>query len=409
MNGMTALSIEERLQWARRQGHPAYLWPEIPMAHWRAALLAIEEAISAVMRVPPPAATFLAPPGEAGAAAIGVAAFTSGTGPLLGHWVETGRLRVPPDLAHILGEHLAHARRRALRVESVLARVLAALAEEGVKPTVLKGAHTAHAYFPEPGARPIADIDLSVGGDQVPAVAAAMTRLGYLPRIQRARPYRCDWIPPGPELPRRLDLTHEENPLAIEVHAGLDRDFGVRRLPFSNRETGLTEAWTAFGDALVPAEPLLFAYLAAHASEELHRMQMLRLVELVLVARRDFTSPAHWEALQRFARELGACRFLYPAMALAEALVPESMNAEALADFERDAPPRLRRAIARLRPATAFNLERLSVADRFIWTRGPVETVRRAAYLLFPDRSRSLAAIYAERLWRVLRGRISFR
>ena len=29
--------IQERLRWAREQGHPFYLWPDVPVGEWRSA------------------------------------------------------------------------------------------------------------------------------------------------------------------------------------------------------------------------------------------------------------------------------------------------------------------------------------------------------------------------------------
>src|SRR5690606_29290815 len=81
-------AVRARPAWARGQGHPSYLWPEVAPAEWRDALAALGEAVRTLLagaeRVE------LAPRQSPGA--IGVAAFTSGTGPLLGHWVEAGRL-----------------------------------------------------------------------------------------------------------------------------------------------------------------------------------------------------------------------------------------------------------------------------------------------------------------------------
>jgi hypothetical protein len=406
----TPVSVIDRLHWARRNGHPAYVWPDIPIAQWRSSVEAIEAVIATILAFDPVRPTpvpCLNPPAGANARAVGIAAFTSGTGPLLGRWVEERRLQASPDVATILAEHLAHGRLRAVRMRETLHVVLDALSAQHVEPLILKGAHTGSVYFPEPATRPAADIDLSVRPDQVAAASAAMTRIGYVPQLQSTRPHRCDWVKPDAGLPVSLDLTHEDNPISIEVHAGLDRTYAVRRLSFAPYDISLSTPWSEFGAALVPAQPLLFAYLAAHTSEELHRIQLLRLIELVLVARRDFTSPAHWSALRELVRELEAGRFLYPAVALAARFVPGCIDADTLSELEADAPPRMRRVVARLQPATAQRLERLSIAERFIWARGPVEVVRHAAYLLWPARSRSLRTIYAERLWRVLRGRIS--
>ena len=51
--------------------------------------------------------------------------------------------------------------------------VLAQMERAGLEPGVIKGFHTAHAYFPEPGARPFYDVDVVVP----PAAIAHAERL----------------------------------------------------------------------------------------------------------------------------------------------------------------------------------------------------------------------------------------
>jgi hypothetical protein len=230
-----------------------------------------------------------------------------------------------------------------------------------------------------------------------------LATLGQVPGRLRSPPYRREWRRPG-EAVASLEVTHADNPIPIELHGGLDRDFfGVRRITFDD-----DPALTARADGtLALAQPLLWVYLAAHASEELHRLQLLRLVELILVARTDLRSAGDWEGVRTLARRLDARRFLYPAAALAARLAPDAIDQDTLDCFADDASPRMRRFIDRLDPAAAHRLDGLSLADRFLWVKGAGETARRAAYLLWPARSGAVGATYADRVWRLLRGRVS--
>jgi hypothetical protein len=67
----------------------------------------------------------------------------------------------------------------------------------------------------------------------------------------------------------------------------------------------------------------------------------------------------------------------------------------------------MRRMLGGLRPTDAQRLEGLSLRDRFVFVRGPLEALRRLAYLLWPADSRRIGAVYAERAWRLLRGTVS--
>ncbi len=398
-------TLEARFRWARRSGHPGYVWPEVPIADWRASLGAIEAAVRSVLAGE--SGVELVPPGDAAAEAVGIAAFTSGTGPLLGRWSQTGIIETTAPVAAILAQHLEHGRRRADRLDAARDEALAALATRDVPAILLKGTHTAHVYFEEPGVRPMADIDIAVAPEDVDPAAAALSGLGYSPSLRSESPYRCDWIRPNSGTARSLDFTHVENPIAIELHGGLARDFfGVCTVTLGPVDDAALEPVPG-STAFVLAQPLLLGYLALHASEELHRLQLLRILELARVARADFRGDAAWQAFRVLAREHGLGRFLFPALALTETLAPGTIPVGTLKELEADAPERMRRVVNRLTPATAQRLDRLSIADGFLWARGPRETLRRAAYLLWPAKSgRDVKSIYADRFWRLVRGRV---
>src|SRR5690606_41539821 len=80
--------IAAGFRWAREQGHPGYVWPDVPVADWRAALHAIEHATAALLASPQRPPRLDTPAG--GALALSVAAYTSGLGPYPGHALETG-------------------------------------------------------------------------------------------------------------------------------------------------------------------------------------------------------------------------------------------------------------------------------------------------------------------------------
>jgi len=406
--------IAASFRWARQQGHPGYIWPDLPIADWRAALYAIERAAAALLASPPGPARLDTPAG--GTLALSVAAYTSGLGPYLGRAIETGALEVADEAAALLALHLEHARRRARRLEAELTRVLDVLGGAGILVTVLKSAHTAREYFPEPATRPAADIDLAVPEDDLATAERALIDAGYMLERRQPRPRQSTWVPPGaPTQLRSLMLLHAEDPFTLDLHASLDRDFfGVGTVRFGPLEAA-TRPWPDLHPAArVLHQPLLLAYHAVHASQGLHNLTLLRLVEIVHIARADTAAGRlRWPELVAWLERAGALRFAYPALELAERLAPGTLDADARAALAGAATPRMIRVLAGLRPADAQRPERLSLEERLMWARGPAEHLRRALYMLWPlwigASPRELRRLYAERLRRLLRRTVSWR
>lgn len=408
---LSASEIRARFRWARSRGHPRYLWPEIPIADWHQASKAIETAVAAVLRGE--SRVHLAPAARAAPGALGVAAFTSCMGPLLGRWIEDGRITAEDGTARLLLRHLAHGRTRAAHLHWELRRVLGILSSAGVDVLVLKGAHTGLTYFVEPGARPSADLDLFVEPACIGAATHALASAGYLESVQQRRPYKADWCVPGtPGLPRSLYHTHADDPFAIELHGSLERDFcGVRRVTLSDGIERTIPFPEVGPRARVLGQPELLCYLALHASEEIQNLTLLRLLELVLVIRRDAGRSFTWDDVGALLEQHGALRFAYPAFAFAERLAPGTVDARVLAALRADAPARARVVIEAPSTAAGPHLHRVSLRQRYMLARGPAEHMRRFARTLWPiaggGSPRRLARIYAERVYEVLRGNVS--
>jgi hypothetical protein len=411
---LTPAEIEARFRWARHQGHIAYLWPDVPVDAWRACLREIEHVTRLVLSTDRAAIEFQSPPG-ADTRATGIAAFTSGMGPLLGYWIDSGRIAAPADLAALLMLHLEHARRRAERMQRALIGTLDRLAAHDVEVVIIKSAHTARIYFPEPGVRPAADLDLVVAPRNVPVAVRVLEDEGYVRLKAQRKPYKSDWAPPdSPRTLRSLELTHADNPFTVELHDSIDRDFfGVRTFRLGQLgPANTTPAPEIHPAARVLLQPVLALSLAAHASEELHQLQLVRIVELVEVIRRDIgEGRTDWRELMATLRWTGGLRFVYPAFELAEQLAPGTVDEAARSELSAAATPRMRRVLERMGPGTAQRLEGLSLDERFLWTRGPAEILRRLAHMLWPTRgeSRPLSNVYGERFNRLMRGRVSLR
>ena len=389
----------------RRTGDPAMLWPEVSEEARLAALAAIEQCVVAVMR-----GSSAALDGEP--AAIGVAGLTSGTGPLLGLWAETRRITVSPAVEVVLARHLAHGRARAERLEHGLGEALDTFAAAGVTCTLIKGMHTARRYYPEPGARLMVDTDVYVPAESRRAAERALTRAGWRRGERQRRPYKCDWSPPGvdPRI-RAFDIVHTWNPWTVEIHTSLDRIFAPGRYARLPLRSGDDEPWTIAGRpvrVLVP--PMLVAYLAAHASEETHKARLLRVAELVMVCREEAArGRLIWRDVHARLSDTASDGFAYPALAFAEQLVPGTVDPGVLAACAAAAGPRVRALVDADRAGDHARLERVRVAEKFMWSRGPIDNARRLGRMLWPKTGSfaDMVRTYARRAYRLYHRRFT--
>jgi hypothetical protein len=398
--------VKRRFQWAKRQGNPAWLWPDLSVEAWREALGRIEPVVRAILAHRP--ARML----DGDPAAIGLACYTSGLGPLLGWWLETGALQASVGVAPVLELHLRHNRLRAARMEAAGVELVGALRERGVAVAVLKGADTARAYFPDPGARPASDIDLLVGGQDAKLAEDILRSAGFLETSRGAR--ESSWRPSSASpLPRALTLVHADDPWTIDLHSALDL-FVSAGAPLARldaaRPMDSRRHWTPCPDAVALDQPLLLFHLAVHAGSGLQNLTLLRLVELNLVIRQDTAAGAlSWDAFLALGEQADLLGFAYPALKLCEDLTPGLIPPSVLARCARQAPDGVVRVVRDLTPATAQRIDRCSVQEHFMWTEGWRGRAAQLVADIAPStRSwRKLWSIYENRAWRLLRGRFS--
>jgi len=389
---LPADEVRRRLGAAHGGGGPDWLWPEVDEADWRSALGDLAAAAGAVLAARP------APELRGEPGALAVAGYTSGIGPLIGHWIERGAVSAEPEAAAVFALQLRHNRLRSTRLRAEALDAVSLLRDAGIEATVLKGMHTAFDHFPEPGTRPCADVDLLVPAPLFRAANAAMQRNGYVPGRSERIPIQRVWRRPGgQEQVRSLSLVHADDPLAIDLQGSLDRKFApgsIARLQALADRSGRGR-WSQDAAAAVLAQPLLAIHLACHASNGLQSLNLLRLVEIVLVLRRE---PVDWGDLVAAAASIGALGFLYPAFGLAEQLVPGTIPEEVLAACAAEAPAAVRAVIASHDPASIHRIARLSSRESLMWCR----TRRsRLAVLLLPGGAggvRGAIAFYRRRL-----------
>jgi hypothetical protein len=401
-----AEEVRRRFAWARRQGRPAWLWPEVSIEAWRAALGGIEAAVAALLA----GAACAALDGDAGA--IGLAGYTCGMGPLLGLWVEQGRLRVDAPVAVVLARHLAHNRLRAARMEAAATAIVGRLADSGIKTVILKGGYTGPAYFPEPGARPASDIDILVTAGDASAAETVMQACGLAPGGRNR--WESNWMEPSARRePRSLTYVHADDFWSVDLHNALKISVG-RGAPLADFDAARPLAswgrWPVDPRASVLDQPLLLLHLAAHAGAGWQSLTLLRQVELVLVIRQDLAAGRlDWDAFRAVGARCGALGYAYPALRLADQLAPGLVPAEVLSDCAAHTPGAVRRALERLTPANAQRIERNSVGEHFMWAQGWAGGLSQVAsdILLLGRPWPEFRRVYEERAWRLIRGRVS--
>ena len=405
--------IAARLRAFQRTADPDQLWPDVPRA---ARLDGHRRIVSATRAVLLGDHAWLEAADDATARAIGIAGVESGMGPLLGWWVERGLVQTSPPLGAIFATHLAHGRSRANKLRAATHAMLSAFRERSMTPVLLKGAHTAYAYFPDPGTRAGADIDVLVEPEQLELARQALRARGLVESHRTVRPFRSEWTPAGStQVVRSLDFTHADSPWAIDLRTTLDRPYlGNLRasLGTPSREQIAPYAFDEL-PAAVLRQPLLVAYLAIHAAWGIHQIQLVRLGELGMVLRDD---SAHGlldpESLASLLRRTGTDRFAYPALALAEHLVPGTVHPQVLGAVEAAPSRTARRVVAALADSGSYRLPHRSVEEKLMWAKGLREQLLALVHGAWPlGETSSLPdglALLRRRAWMLLRRQAGF-
>jgi Uncharacterised nucleotidyltransferase len=318
--------------------------------------------------------------------ALGVAALLTGVGPLLGAWLERGTLAADPPLAGVLARHLAHSRARMARIRAGALPVLARMEAAGLAPGVIKGFHTAHVYFPEPGARPTADVDVVVAPEHVPHAMEILRDAGFASEYAIASGAKSEWLPPDHDgAVHSHELWHVRNPWKLDLHDGLN--FAVIMQVVRMRQTPTFGEILRIDDvSLRVCDPNeLISVLATHGSTEIYSQRLLRLVELVLVVRRaESHGRLDWGEVEASLDRRGTRRFAYPLLTLVEQLAPRTVPTPVLARLRAETTRRIREVTSHFTPTSPILDERFSLSERLLWASGVRATVRRFWRMISP-------------------------
>jgi len=396
----------------RRTGDSRHLWPDLSESGLAAGHRWIWAATAAVLD-PSRGEAELPVTSDDEAQAISIAAYQGGTGPLLGAWAEAGRLRAPPNLADRLRGHLEHGRRRALLFATRAEALLTAFATSGVPVVVLKGLHTGRAYFPEPAGRVGSDVDLLVPGSYEARAREVLRRHGFQPAGSHPAAGKTTWNPPGSQPVRSLEVNHAENPWSVDLHTRLARYY------YRGLRADVPVPWNALATVRIGAtaaralpQPSLGAFLAVHTGQHLTAWpQLILVIELVLMLRRDFGDPDAQHDLAAYLAAHRLLRFAAPPLALADLLAPGLLSAALRAAVQRAVRGRWQRWLAIQAEAGLSPTRHRSLAEKLLWVRSPLEAILLGSELLWDSTNtlESRRQLWRKRLDMLRRGLITLR
>jgi hypothetical protein len=227
-----------------------------------------------------------------------------------------------PRLRAYLSDQRRLSAARVARLLGELAEILAALQAAGVAALPLKGSLLATRYYPEPGLRPMNDLDLLVRPEDEPRALAALAELGYR-LLARSWKHTALARPDGSGPTVSFDGEHPDNPRSLDLHTRLYEQFWSIRYDLSDR------AWPDSSQGQLLGQParlmrpsLLLQHLAIHTSCDMiaRRVRLLHLQDIALVARE--VAPRDWEGMLAHVRSRREERFVYPALAMASRYYP---------------------------------------------------------------------------------------
>ncbi|MDH7569197.1 MAG: nucleotidyltransferase family protein, partial [Armatimonadota bacterium] len=245
------------------------------------------------------------------------AAEVHGVAPLLYAHLQRNRLlAVLPEAPRARLEGLAGAAAlRALKLRRELKSILRAAGPAGLRPVVLKGAALAEPVYGDWSVRPMADLDLLVGHEEVHTAEEVLRHLGYRPDLPedepaRAQEVRCFWERYHFHLP----YVHPSKGTLVELHWNLLPSAweGLFRWEGAPVRARAVEVVLAECPALVlPPEDLLIHLALHHFSHGATALAGFCDVGSVL---RRYAGVLQWERLAARAHDAGAARVLAHAL-----------------------------------------------------------------------------------------------
>jgi hypothetical protein len=256
---------------------------------------------------------------------------THGLGPLLYKHLKATDALVPIEVwRELKGLFLRHRHANAVR-GCALGEILSAYQAEGIQALVLKGAALAKLVYPEPGLRPMRDVDLLVSKADAPRAQEVLVELGY-----DTDPKATGMLPPDhhhmPIAARQI----EGMTVSVEVH---DDIFPDTRHYRPKRLEDLVDEGIPFQVDGVEATTLGYEDMLWHVYRHacgppllLSRLRLVHMADMVSLVEK-YTDQIDWDRLKRQYLQV------YNVLPLLHFLTPWSAEALSELPFEIPAEP----------------------------------------------------------------------
>ncbi|MEO7454760.1 MAG: nucleotidyltransferase family protein [Gemmatimonadaceae bacterium] len=380
-------SLDARLARFASTRDPAELWPGLSEAARVAAAREIARLTGIVLRshVALDGEPHLDREGRHDSYALAIAAHTTGMGPVLGRWLEDGRIAAHERHRASLAAHLDHSRRRVARLRAGVLPAIDALLARGIPVTALKGYHTGSAYFDEPGARRMSDVDVMIPAECMQDAGVAIAQAGFSLASPALVPHKLEWIAAGVDArTHSVEVSDECTGWTLETHTSLDRRYAEGTWAHLDA-ISRTRPCELDGRRLRALDPAsLLISLACHCSEELEASRLLRLFEIIQVIRIETDAGAlAWDDVFDRLCSARAMRFVYPAFSLVEQLAPGTIDARIMNASLKDSTWFAKHTVSRLVPGGG-RIDDRGLMRQFMWTSGSAALARRLSHRFSP-------------------------
>jgi hypothetical protein len=311
-----------------------------------------------------------------------------GVGPLLhratASWPEAGALH--PRLRDYLAQQHQRSAERVALLLGELAEVLVACRDAGIMALPLKGSLLATHYYPEPGLRPMNDLDVLVRPADEPRLLLVLGSLGYQP-VARSWKHLMLSRPAGRGPLVDWDGEHPGNPRSFDLHTRICEQFWGLKHDLTNVAWAESDPGALLGaEAQLLRPGALLYHLAVHASSDAiaRRIRLLHLHDIALVARA--LGEDGWRQILDWTRQQREQRLVYPALAFVGryyGAAPEDI----LRELRAGVPPVLLRYLdsSELDRFTYCNTAPTALRERLLWFRPGREQLVALRHMLLPD------------------------
>lgn len=222
-------------------------------------------------------------------------------------------------------QHAANSQRIA-RLHRDLQTILALFAAHELPLMPMKGALLTAQAYPDPGLRPMADLDLLIHPADFERARDLLGQLGYQPTIHHWK--HTEFIQPDNQTVVDATCEHPDNPRKLELHLYCRENFGGPIVDITDLMWGQAHLSTWLGQpAWLPSTATLALHLLVHASYHFWqgRGRLIQLLDLEQLYQHE---PEPFENPQKLLTLLHSieARYTYPSLLLWHKYAPSAVN-----------------------------------------------------------------------------------